>query len=117
MASDLIEGRLLGREPHVPLEAARMSTTKMIFSDERARRELGPASRPARQAIADSARWFLGNGYVRPEGWPASSGPREAATAPAPHRCTVFRRRAGMSLAASGTPRGHVQGGQFAQHP
>lgn len=63
-ASGLVQGRLLRREPRVPLEAARMSTTQMIFSDERARSELGHVSRPAREAIEDSARWFAGNGYV-----------------------------------------------------
>jgi len=64
IASGLIEGRLLRREPHVPLEAARMSTTKMIFNDDRARAEIGHKSRPARLAIEDSARWFADNGYV-----------------------------------------------------
>jgi dihydroflavonol-4-reductase len=63
-ASDLIEGRLLRRQPHVPLEAARMSATRMIFNDERARAELGYTSRPAREAIEESARWFADNGYV-----------------------------------------------------
>jgi dihydroflavonol-4-reductase len=63
-ASTLIQGRLLRREPRVPLEAARMSTTKMIFNDERARTEIGYTSRPAREAIRDSARWFADNGYV-----------------------------------------------------
>ncbi len=63
-ASDLIEGRLLRREPHVPLEAARMSATRMIFSDERARTEIGYSSRPARDAIEESARWFASHGYV-----------------------------------------------------
>jgi ornithine--oxo-acid transaminase len=67
LASDLIEGRLLRREPRVPLEAARMSATQMVFSDERARSELGYRSRPAREAILDSARWFASNGYVRPD--------------------------------------------------
>jgi ornithine--oxo-acid transaminase len=67
VASTLLEGRLLRREPHVPLEAARMSTTKMIFSDDRARAEIGHKSRPARLAIEDSARWFAESGYVRPE--------------------------------------------------
>jgi dihydroflavonol-4-reductase len=65
-ASALIEGRLLGREPHVPLEGARMSTTKMIFNDDRARAEIGHKSRPARLAIEDSARWFAESGYVTP---------------------------------------------------
>jgi len=64
VASTLVEVRLLGREPHVPLEGARMSTAKMIFSDDRARAEIGYASRPARAAIRDSARWFADNGYL-----------------------------------------------------
>ena len=36
----------------------------MMFSDQRAREELGYDPRPASQAIADSARWFVENGYV-----------------------------------------------------
>lgn len=63
-ASTLIQGRLLRREPRVPLEAARMSATKMIFSDERARTEIGYTARPAREAIRESARWFAANGYL-----------------------------------------------------
>jgi len=65
--SQLVEGRLLRREPRVALEAARMSTTNMMFSDRRARDELGYCSRPASEAIADSARWFVENGYVAPK--------------------------------------------------
>jgi len=64
VASTVIQGRLLRREPWVPLEGARMSATQMIFSDERARAEIGYTSRPAREAIRESARWFAGNGYV-----------------------------------------------------
>ena len=64
MASELLEGRLLHREPHVPLEAARMAATRMIFSDHRARTEIGHTSRPAREAIQESARWFTDNSYV-----------------------------------------------------
>jgi hopanoid-associated sugar epimerase len=67
MASTFIEGRLLKREPHVPLEGARMATTRMIFNDDRARAEIGHKSRPARLAIEDSARWFTDNGYVSAE--------------------------------------------------
>ncbi len=66
VTSDVIEGRLLRREPRVPLEAARMSATWMIFNDERARAEIGHTSRPAREAIEESARWFVENGYVSP---------------------------------------------------
>jgi dihydroflavonol-4-reductase len=64
--STLIQGRMLRRDPRVPLEAARMSATPMIFSDERARTEIGHAARPAREAIRESARWFADNGYVAP---------------------------------------------------
>lgn len=63
-ASELVQGRLLRREPRVPLEAARMSAAKMIFSDQRARTEIGYTSRPSREAIEESARWFSSNGYV-----------------------------------------------------
>jgi len=63
-ASGLVEGRLLRREPSIPLEGARMATTRMIFDDARARRELGYSSRPAVEAIVRSARWYAENGYV-----------------------------------------------------
>jgi dihydroflavonol-4-reductase len=62
--SQLVEGRLLRREPSVSLEAARMSTTNMMFDDSRARDELGHSPRPASEALADSARWFVEHGYV-----------------------------------------------------
>jgi hypothetical protein len=60
-------GRLLHREPLIPLEAARMSTTHMSFDDTRARTELGYRSRPPAEALARAARWFVDAGYVRPE--------------------------------------------------
>jgi dihydroflavonol-4-reductase len=65
--SEIVEGRLARRPPSVPLEATRMATTQMIFSDERARRELGYESRPAREALVRSARWFADHGYVTPK--------------------------------------------------
>jgi dihydroflavonol-4-reductase len=64
--SQLIEGRILRREPSVALEAARMSTTNMMFDDQRARDELGYAPRPSAAAIFASAQWFVENGYVKP---------------------------------------------------
>jgi dihydroflavonol-4-reductase len=67
LVSDTVQGRLLGREPFVPLEAARMSTTTMAFDDSRARAELGYVSRPPVEAVRDSARWFAENGYVAAE--------------------------------------------------
>ncbi len=46
LVSGVVEGRLLGREPSVPREAARMTATRMAFGDSRARCELGHTSRP-----------------------------------------------------------------------
>lgn len=62
--SDTLEGRLLGHHPSIPLEAAKMSTTPMAFDITRARNELGYCPRPAVEAIEESARWFVENGYV-----------------------------------------------------
>ena len=62
--SSFIEGDLLGREPRVPLEAAQMASTTMTFDDAKARREIGYTSRPAAQALYESARWFVEHGYV-----------------------------------------------------
>lgn len=63
--SDVVEGRFLHREPSIPLEAAKMSTTQMSFDDSRARGELGYRSRPAGEALARAAHWFAEAGYVR----------------------------------------------------
>jgi dihydroflavonol-4-reductase len=65
--SGLVEGKLLKREPSVPLEGAKMSTTHMSFDDTRARVELGYTSRPAVEALERAARWFVESGAVRPE--------------------------------------------------
>jgi dihydroflavonol-4-reductase len=77
--SDVVEGRLLGREPHVPLEAARMSLEHMVFDDSRAREELGYMSRRPELAIADSAHWFVEHGYVRPQRVAQITWPRPGA--------------------------------------
>ena len=61
-ASDFVESKLLHREPHVPLEGARMATSPMIFDDSRARQELGYTSKPAYGALARAADWFQANG-------------------------------------------------------
>jgi dihydroflavonol-4-reductase len=65
--SSFIEGDVLGREPRVSLEAARMASTTMTFDDSRARDEIGYSSRPASHALFDSAQWFVEHGYVSPE--------------------------------------------------
>ncbi|HVX17048.1 MAG TPA: NAD-dependent epimerase/dehydratase family protein [Acidimicrobiales bacterium] len=63
-ASDFFEGTLLRREPHVPLEAARMSAKPMPFDDTRARTELGYTSGPPEAALARAADWFRAHGYA-----------------------------------------------------
>lgn len=66
-ASELVQGKLLGRTPAIPIEAALMSSTRMVFDDSRARRELGYTSGPAADGIRHSADWYVAQGYVRPE--------------------------------------------------
>ena len=65
--SSFVEGDVLGREPRVSLEAAQMASTTMTFDDSRARAEIGYTSRPATQALFDSAQWFVEHGYVNAE--------------------------------------------------
>jgi nucleoside-diphosphate-sugar epimerase len=43
-----------------------MSTTRMAFDDSRARQELGYAPRPAAEALAASAHWFVDHDRVGP---------------------------------------------------
>lgn len=64
-ALDTARARLLGGEPMAPLDAVRMARHKMFFDSKKAVRELGLPQTPARRALADAARWFLANGYVR----------------------------------------------------
>ncbi len=63
-ASEVVQGRLAHRAPSVPLEGALMALTKMVYDDSRAREELGYSSRPPREALERSARWFAEHGYV-----------------------------------------------------
>jgi dihydroflavonol-4-reductase len=42
-----------------------MARHHMFFNDAKARRELGHASRPYREAIADAIAWFKQAGYIR----------------------------------------------------
>jgi dihydroflavonol-4-reductase len=57
--------RLLpGFEPVATVESVRMSMKRMYFSSERARRELGYAPRPAREALIDALAWFRSHGYL-----------------------------------------------------
>jgi dihydroflavonol-4-reductase len=52
--------RATGAEPFLNLESLRLAATPMFFDDRKARRELGYASRPYQEAVADAVRWFAG---------------------------------------------------------
>jgi dihydroflavonol-4-reductase len=58
-------GRMTGREPFVTLDGLKMARKTMFFSSAKAKRELGYAPRPAREALADAVAWFREAGYGR----------------------------------------------------
>jgi dihydroflavonol-4-reductase len=64
-AADTAVSRLIGREPRVPLEAARMSLHRMYFDSSRAVAELGLPQSPVEGALARAVGWYRENGYVR----------------------------------------------------
>lgn len=53
-----------GVEPIVTRDVLAMSRKKMYFSSAKAKAELGYASRPAREAVADAVAWFRAAGRV-----------------------------------------------------
>ena len=57
--------RLTGNTPFATRDGLRMARHHMFFNDAKARRELGYASRPYREAIADAIAWFKQAGYIR----------------------------------------------------
>jgi len=63
-AVDTARARLLGGEPIAPLDAVKMAKHYMWFSSEKAKKELGYTTRPAAEALAEAAEWFLDNGYA-----------------------------------------------------
>ncbi len=60
--------RGFGIQPRVTREMLVMSRKKMYFSSEKARRELGYAPRPARDAVADAVGWFRAQGMLKAKG-------------------------------------------------
>jgi dihydroflavonol-4-reductase len=67
-AFDTARARMFGGEPLAPLDAVKMAKHYMWFSSAKAERELGYRFTSARSALAESAQWFLANGYAkRPE--------------------------------------------------
>ncbi len=56
---------LLGREPRIPLEGARIARHKMFVDCSKASRELGFVAGPVEGALERAARWYITNGYVK----------------------------------------------------
>ncbi len=62
----VLEGKLLGREPRIPLEGARTARTRAWVDPAKAIHELGLPQRPIDQALAQAVHWFIEKGYARP---------------------------------------------------
>jgi dihydroflavonol-4-reductase len=62
---ELVEGRLLRREPLAPLDGARMARKRMFFSSSRAVAELGLPQSPVRAALHEAADWYYRHGLAR----------------------------------------------------
>lgn len=61
----LIEGKLLRREPYIPLEGLHVARHPLYVTCEKAVSELGLPQRPAAESLLRAARWFDENGYSR----------------------------------------------------
>jgi dihydroflavonol-4-reductase len=57
--------RWSGREPFATRDGLRMARQRMFYSDAKARRDLGYASRPYREGITDAISWFRQAGYLK----------------------------------------------------
>jgi len=55
---------LTGQEPRVPLDAVKMSRTKVFVSLDKAKRDLGFNPQPVDGALRRAVEWFRANGYV-----------------------------------------------------
>ncbi|MDP6604551.1 MAG: NAD-dependent epimerase/dehydratase family protein [Rhodospirillales bacterium] len=54
-----------GDEPMATVDGVRMARKKMFFASDKARRLLGYAPRPAREALVDAVAWFRRMGYCQ----------------------------------------------------
>jgi dihydroflavonol-4-reductase len=57
--------RLLGREPQIPVEGAKMARHRMFVDGAKAGRELGYRPGPVEAALERAVRWYEENGYVK----------------------------------------------------
>ena len=59
----VIGGKLLGREPRIPLEGLRAARRPMYVSAQKAVEELGLPQSPVEDALARAVKWFRDYGY------------------------------------------------------
>jgi dihydroflavonol-4-reductase len=65
---DTAISRVLGREPHIPLDGVRMARHRMFADTSKAERELGFRAGPVAAALERAVRWYEARGYVRGAG-------------------------------------------------
>ena len=60
---DLIENKILGREPKIPLEGIKMAQDCMYVNSQKAVDQLGFPQSPVNQALYQAIQWFHDKGY------------------------------------------------------
>jgi len=63
--ADHVVSRVLGREPHIPLDGVKMARHKMWVDCSQAARELGFEAGLVEAALERAVRWYEDHGYVR----------------------------------------------------
>jgi dihydroflavonol-4-reductase len=58
--------RLIGKEPHIPVEGVKIAQHNMFVDCSRAQRELGFQPGLVKAALDRAVRWYQANGYVKP---------------------------------------------------
>ena len=59
-----VEGRLLGREPSIPVEALKVAKKPMFVNCQKAINELGLPQSPIEGALEKAVKWYHDHGYV-----------------------------------------------------
>ena len=62
---ELVEGRLLKREPRIPLEGLKVSKSPMYVSCQKAITELGQSQSSVEEALQKAINWFRDYGYTK----------------------------------------------------
>ena len=64
-ADETISGRILHRDPRIPVTGVRMAKKYMFFECEKAVRHLKLPQTPVENAVKKAVEWFTQNGYVK----------------------------------------------------